>query len=220
MDLQPKEFTGLAHALLNLKPPSPTATTTTTLGVNGASTSTNNIPKANLRAFRVRQRGAYPPSPIPLERDLCLLRLLAAVVSTQGAWRVYAKNRRYSFFPSSFWYLDAPWIRIRQTILIIPSPPHTHPTLAWPLLEELDLSGNGIGDAGVELVAAWLEGTSKRRLKKLGLSMVNLSHRGLLRLLRPLAQVCLLWGGGGDMYNDGGGCGWVGVFFVFQSDDK
>lgn len=83
------------------------------------------------------------------------------------------------------------------TILIpLFTPPHPH-TPAWPLLEELDLSGNGIGDAGVELVAAWLEGTSKRRLKKLGLSMVNLSHRGLLRLLRPLAQVCVC-------------CGWEG----------
>lgn len=38
------------------------------------------------------------------------------------------------------------------------------------------------------MVASWLEAGSKRRLKKLGLSMVNLSHRGLLRLLRPLAK--------------------------------
>ena len=39
-------------------------------------------------------------------------------------------------------------------------------------------------------MASWLEqgGNKPRRLKKLGLSMVNLSHRGLLRLLRPLAQ--------------------------------
>ncbi len=61
---------------------------------------------------------------------------------------------------------------------------------AWPLLEDLDLSGHCIGDAAVELLVSWLEGghAAPRRLKRLGLSAMNMSDQGLMHLLRPLAK--------------------------------
>ena len=83
-------------------------------------------------------------------------------------------------------------------------------TQAWPVLEDLDLSGHCIGDAAVELLVAWMEGTGlssssssssnsssqggqqqqqqQRRLKRLGLSTINMSEKGLMHLLRPLAK--------------------------------
>lgn len=101
------------------------------------------------------------------------------------------------------------------------------------MLEDLDLSGHCIGDAAVELLVAWMEGTAggdrssgssssgqgqQRRLKRLGLSTINMSEKGLMHLLRPLAKgkcpillrvdlsgnACGSSGGGGDGGGGGG----------------
>lgn len=45
-------------------------------------------PHAQFRALRLRQRGTYPPSPLPVERDICLLRLLTAVISYKGEYAI------------------------------------------------------------------------------------------------------------------------------------
>lgn len=108
-------------------------------------------------------------------------------------------------------------------------------TQAWPLLEDLDLSGHCIGDAAVELLVSWMEGTAggsssssgqwqQRRLKRLGLSTINMSEVGLMHLLKPLAKgkcpvllrmdlsgnSCGSSGGGGDGGGDMEGVGGVG----------
>lgn len=59
---------------------------------------------------------------------------------------------------------------------------------AWPLLEDLDISGHCVGDAAVELLCSWMEQTNRRRLKRLGVGSINMSEQGLAHLLGALAK--------------------------------
>jgi len=124
-------------------------------------------PHAFLQVFRVRQRGEYSPRPLN-QGSTCLFRFLQGVVAT----------------------------------------------CAWPMLEEVDVSGHCLGDAAVKFLGAWMEGRGTsdptgltqaeikqqnqpersarsqlgRRLRRLGLSSINMSQEGLMYLLRLLAS--------------------------------